>query len=259
MPRGLSLYASGSSWLHRAHPFTKGVLTLVAIALAFISPSLPWVLGIGAVLLFLLLYAGVLKRFALLAVALLTPLTLLLVIVQGIANPANRTVLIPLGPLSLYREGLLVALLTAARLIDLVAATFLFSFTTRPADFAEALMQGGLSPRFGYVIQSALQIIPQSLEQADRIRDAQQARGLETTGSLLRRSRAFIPLLLPLVLSSLVATQERAMALEVRGFGLPVKRHSRFALADSSFQRVLRWGLVALVPLAIVARFAGWR
>ena len=34
----------------------------------------------------------------------------------------------------------------------------------------------------------------------------------------------------PLVLTSLVATQERAMALEVRGFGLPVKRVRRFVL-----------------------------
>jgi energy-coupling factor transport system permease protein len=259
LPRGLSLYVSGTSLLHRAHPFTKGVLTLVAIALAFIAPSLRWVILIGLILIALLAYAGVLARFAVLAFALLLPLTLLLVIVQGIANPANRTVLIPLGPLSLYVEGILFAVLTASRLIDLVAATFLFSFTTKPADFAEALMQRGLSPRFGYVIQSALQIIPQSLETADRIRGAQRARGLETEGPLLRRARAFIPLLLPLVLSSLVATQERAMALEVRGFGLPVKRQRRIVLPDSSLQRALRWFLVLLVPIAIGARIAGWQ
>lgn len=235
------------------------MLTLVAIAVAFISPSLPWVVGIGLVLVALLAYAGVLGRFAVLAVALLTPLTLLLLIVQGIANPSNRTLLIPLGPLSLYREGLGIALLTAARLIDLVAATFLFSFTTKPADFAEALMQAGLSPRFGYVVQSALQMIPQSLEQADRIRDAQRARGLETEGPLPRRARAFLPLLFPLVLSSLVATQERAMALEVRGFGLKVRRYPRIYLSNRRAERVLRWCLVALVPLAIGARFVGWR
>ena len=259
MPRGLSLYVSGSSWLHRAHPFTKGVLTLVAIALAFIAPSFPWVVGIGLILLVLLAYAGMLRRFAVLALALLAPLTLLLLVVQGIANPANRTVLIPLGPLSIYREGVSIALLTALRLIDLVAATFLFSFTTKPADFAEALMQRGLSPRIGYVIQSALQIVPQSLEQADRIRDAQQARGLETTGPLIRRARAFLPLLFPLVLSLLVATQERAMALEVRGFGLPVKRYPRITLQDSSVQRALRWTLAALVPIGLAGRFLGWR
>ena len=71
----------------------------------------------------------------------------------GLVNPANREVLVPLGPLSLYRQGVLIGLLTAARLSDLIGATFLFSFTTRPADLAETLMQHGLSPRFGYVVQ----------------------------------------------------------------------------------------------------------
>jgi len=259
VPRGLSIYAEGTSALHRAHPFTKGAITLVSVALAFIVPSLPWVLGLAAILLALLAWARVLARFVPIAVGILLPITLLLLIVQGFANPANRTVLIALGPFSLYVEGMRVGLLAAARIFDLVSATFLFSFTTRPADFAESLMQHGLSPRFGYIIQSALQIIPQSLEQADRIREAQQARGLETTGPLLRRARAYIPLLLPLVLSSLVATQERAMALEVRGFGLPVHRYSRIVLPDSGAQRLLRWALAALVPIAIAARFLGWR
>lgn len=120
-------------------------------------------------------------------------------------------------------------------------------------------MQRGLSPRMGYVLQSALQIIPQTLEMAGRIQDAQRARGLETEGSLPRRARAYLPLMLPLVLSSLVATQERAMALEVRGFGLRVKRLSRFEFTDSVPQRVLRWLLALAVPGAVVVRLAGWR
>jgi len=257
--RGLSLYVEGRSPLHRAHPFTKGVLTLSAIALAFIAPSWAWVVGIGLLVILLQLIAGVFRRFLVVAITLLAPITVLLLIVQGLVNPANRTVVVPAGGFSLYREGLLIALLTAARLVDLIAATFLFSFTTRPQDLAEALIQKGLSPRIGYVVQSALQIIPQTLEMVSRIQDAQRARGLETEGRLLTRARAFIPLLLPVVLSSLVATQERAMALDVRGFGLPGARRQRYVLPDSGGQRVLRWVLVALVPAAVVARILGWR
>jgi energy-coupling factor transport system permease protein len=258
VPRGLSVYVAGRSPVHRAHPFTKGVLTLAAIALAYIAPSLPWVILIGLILLVFLAVAGVIRRFAVVAPALLLPLTLLLVLVQGFANPANRTVLVPLGPLSLYREGIGIAILTAARLADLVGATFLFSFTTKPADFAEALMQRGVSPRIGYVVQSALQIVPQMLESVDRIRDAQRARGLETEGRLSTRARAYLPLLLPVVLSSLVATQERAMALEVRGFGLPGPRIARYVVPDTTAQQALRWAFVLLVPLALAARIAGW-
>ena len=259
MARGISLYVEGQSPLHRVHPLTKGTLTLVIIALAFIAPSLPWVLALGLIVLLLLASAGVLARFLAILAALLLPIGALLVIVQGLVNPANREVLVPLGPLSLYREGVLVGILTAARLADLIGATFLFSFTTRPADLAETLMQHGLSPRFGYVVQSVLQLIPQTLETVDRIRNAQQARGLEIRGRLDRRIRAFLPLMMPVVLSSLVATQERAMALEVRGFGLKVTRVTRYRIPDSVGQRVLRWALLLLLPLALLARLYGWR
>jgi len=256
---GLSLYAEGHSLLHRAHPLTKGVLTLSAIALAFTAPSATWVAGVLAVLLVLVAFAGVIRRLLAVAVAILLPITVLLFVVQGFANASNRTVVFGLGPIVYYREGLAFAAFAALRIACLVCATFLFSFTTRPADISEALMQRGLSPRMGYVLQSALQIIPQTLEMAGRIQDAQRARGLETEGSLRRRARAYLPLMLPLVLSSLVATQERAMALEVRGFGLPVKRIARYAFRDTTPQHVLRWALALAVPAAIVARVVGWR
>jgi energy-coupling factor transport system permease protein len=232
---------------------------LSAVALAFIVPSLPWVAGLEVVLLVLVAIAGVLRRLVATAALIVLPIFVLLLVVQGFANPANRTVAFAVGPLAFYQEGLLIALVAALRITCLVTATFLLSFTTRPADLAEALMQRGLSPRMGYVLQSALQIIPQTLETAGRIQDAQRARGLETEGTLPRRARAYLPLLLPLVLSSLVATQERAMALEVRGFGLPVKRVSRGVFADNALQRVFRWALAIAVPVAIALRVLGWK
>ena len=258
MAGGLSLYAEGQSLLHRAHPLTKGVLTLSAVALAFIVPSIWWVLALAVILLALVAIAGVLRRLFAVAIAILAPIAVLLIAVQGFANPLNHTVLFAIGPIVYYQEGILIATLASLRIACLVMATFLFSFTTRPADITEALMQRGLSPRMGYVLQSALQIIPQTLDMAGRIQDAQRARGLETEGSLPSRARAYLPLMLPLVLSSLVATQERAMSLEVRGFGLPVKRVWRYEFADSMAQRVIRWLLALAVPGAIAARIAGW-
>ena len=94
MAGGLSLYQEGASLLHRAHPLTKGVLTLSALALAFIAPSLYWILGIALMLLILVIVAGVLRRLIAVALALLLPITVLLLAVQGFANPANHTVLL---------------------------------------------------------------------------------------------------------------------------------------------------------------------
>ena len=254
MARTVSLYVEADSPLHRTHPLTKAVLALSAIALGFILPSAPWVAGVEVILLLLVATAGVTRRLLVLAAVLLAPIAVLLLVVQGLVNPANRTVLFAAGPVPFYLEGIAVSGMSLLRIACLITATFLLSTTTRPADLAEALMQKGLSPRIGYVIQATLQIIPETLAAADRIRDAQRARGLETEGGIAVRARAYVPLLAPLVLSSLVATQERAMALEVRGFGLPVARLDRYSLADSGWQRVVRWLLAAAVPAAVAVR-----
>ena len=92
MAGGLSLYSEGESLLHRAHPITKGVLTLSTVALAFIVPSLPWVIALSVVLLVLVAIAGVLRRLLAVALAILLPITVLLLAVQGFANPGNHTV-----------------------------------------------------------------------------------------------------------------------------------------------------------------------
>ena len=52
------------------------------------------------------------------------------------------------------------------------------------------------------------------------ITDAQRSRGMETEGNLLVRIKAFLPLISPVVMSALTATRRRAIALEVRGFGV---------------------------------------
>ena len=49
------------------------------------------------------------------------------------------------------------------------------------------------------------------------------------------------------------------MALEVRGFGLPVRRHSRYEFPDDLAQRALRWLLLLAIPAAILLRILGWR
>ena len=77
----------------------------------------------------------------------------------------------------------------------------------------------GFSPRFGYIVTSVFQIIPQMMGTMNTIMDAQRSRGLETEGNLRTRGKAFLPLISPVVMSSLINTRERAIALEVRGFG----------------------------------------
>ena len=74
------------------------------------------------------------------------------------------------------------------------------------------------------MINSVFQIVPQMMKTKDTIVDAQRSRGMETEGSLMTRIKAFLPLISPVVMSALINTRERAIALEVRGFGRKNKK-----------------------------------
>lgn len=73
------------------------------------------------------------------------------------------------------------------------------------------------------------------------IQEAQNARGVETGGGVISRVKAYIPLLGPVVMSSLTDAQERGMTLETRGFGIKgVKQTSYVEVTKSKLDKVLR-------------------
>jgi energy-coupling factor transport system permease protein len=110
-----------------------------------------------------------------------------------------------------------------------------------------------LSPAFTYLLVSPLHLLPAIRTKASTILAAQQARGLDTSGNLWQRSRALVPLVLPLVLGALVDVQERALALEARAFRVHGPKTSLLQLPDSVAQRWGRYGMVGLTAALI-----GW-
>ncbi|MEB3365106.1 energy-coupling factor transporter transmembrane component T [Lactobacillus sp. R2/2] len=72
-----------------------------------------------------------------------------------------------------------------------------------------------------FVLASTIQVVPQLMWQSNIINEAQQARGVETTGSLWQRIKTFIPMMGPLVLSSVEQNEEKVLTLQARGFSNP--------------------------------------
>jgi len=246
-----SLYAPRQSPVHRWHPWTKLVYTGCAILVAFVAPW-PWL----SVALFVLttalaLWAGVPGAYLRLMRGAVLVLFLALFTVQSLFYPGRQTPLFSLGPLIVWVEGVQFALETAARLLAIVSSMGLLVLTTRPADLVAGLEDRGVSHRFGYAVLLTLQIAPEMQRRARTILDAQRARAVETEGNLLTRARAFLPILGPLVTSSLLSIETRALALEARGFSAPGRRTRVHPLSDSPWQGAGRW-LMALATGAIL-------
>lgn len=251
--RQLSLYTERDSIIHRIHPITKLVYIMVAILLPLVLP-LDQILTLSIVVSFIILTTGrVLKQVV--PLLMFSGFVLLtVVLIQGLFRAGNHTPAFQLGGWIFYQEGLRHALAICLQVVNILGAFSILVLTTKPTDLIEALVRKGLSPRIGYVLSSVLQIIPQMIGSMDTIMDAQRSRGLELEGNLAKRIKAFVPLIGPVVMTSLINVRERAMALEARGFTAKIPKTFLRQNPEKTFDYFIQAGLVILLLAAAVRR-----
>lgn len=253
-----SLYVDRGSPVHRLNPVTKLVALLCLIVVVFAIPT--WwasAIALAAVIVPVAAISRCGGRLAKLGGAILLPIVVVLVIVQGLTFPGGRTAVWQWGPLTVTAEGLMFAVTIGARLICLVLAAVLLVLTTHPGDLMSALTERGMSPKFSYIISSTLQLIPSFQDRANAILLAQQARGLVIPRNPLRRLGALLPLLGPLVLGMFTDVDERSTAMEARGFGSTARRTSLIPVPDSPRQRVARWAMPVIALAAVAVPILG--
>jgi energy-coupling factor transport system permease protein len=175
-----------------------------------------------------------------------------------------QLVFIP-GPTELFRwwilsgtqEGLERGVSFAARILGVGTPLVLVVQVVDGRRFRLELERRRVPPKAVYVVVAALNLIPVMGAQQAAITDAQRARGVETDASWLVRVRAFLPTLVPLILSSILSVEEKALALESRGFTLRGERTSLYAVADTARDRAIRVALWAVLVLAVGLAVAG--
>lgn len=245
-----------SGW-HALHPLTKLAVMLAIIVTAF---SVRWMFVSVAlfvlVILPIVLWSNIWREVLRTTFTIVLPLAISLALVQGFFYPGAQDVLAQVGPFALKREGLEFAFVTGTRLVVIAGAGLLVLYATHPADLALALVEAGAPFSLAYISVAAIQLLPEMQGRAQKILDAQQARGFETQGNLLVRMRAFLPLIEPLVYGALENVQERALALDGRAFRAPGAKTSWRTLRDSKTQKITRWLLVSGSILLIVVSLA---
>lgn len=251
--KSISLYQDKGTWLNRVHPYTKLIYILAAILIPLVGGKF-WLFPILIGCSLCLLISGKVLKSALPLVAFSFTLIVVIFLIQGLFNHSNETVLCTIGPATFYKEGTLYASRIGLNILNMLMSFAVFVLSTSPQDLVDELEKSGFSPKFGYIINSIFQILPQMIATKDTITDAQRSRGMETEGSLLVRAKAFLPLISPVVMSSLINTRERAIALEVRGFG---RKQKKTWLADRprhKGDRAIGIVLIVLIVLTIVWR-----
>jgi len=220
----IGMYVPGDTWVHRLDPRAK-LLTMVLLSILLFSADSACTLT-AAVLLVLsgFLNARVPLR-ALRSIAMpLVLISLFTVVANGLAWGGQTADARVLG-IGVSFVGLSRGVYFMLRLLTLVSATSLLALTTSPVALTDALVSI-LSPLRAFrvpvddtalVFSIALRFIPTIADEADRIVLAQTARGARfSDGSLTQRIKAWIPVLIPLLVQLFRRADSLALAMESR-------------------------------------------
>lgn len=221
----LGQYFPGSSLVHKLDPRIKILLTFFYIVIVFcadnfISFGVVAALAVSMILISRISLTTILKS--------LKPILFIMVFtaVMNIFWTTGETLLFKFYFISVYKEGLIFAALMVLRLILLITGTFvILTYTTSPVALTDAVERltyplskiGIPTHEFAMMMSIALRFIPTLIEETDKIMCAQKARGANfETGSLIKRAKALIPILIPLFISSFRRADELASAMECR-------------------------------------------
>jgi energy-coupling factor transport system permease protein len=241
---------------HRLNPLTKAVIATVGSIGAFLLGGYVGPIAIVVLMLALAAVAGVLPQLVRASLLLTLPIAISVVLVS-VFTRAGTTVIFQIGPFDATVEGVDFALQTLVRLFAISTSLGLFVLTTAPRAFVFDLERRGVSPRIAFVAVATIEAVPTLVDRAAIIGESQRARGLDTEGSLRARLRGILPMVGPVILTSLTEVEERSLALESRAFSRPGKRHLLWAMPDTTWERLLRWALLAALVLVGVARVTG--
>lgn len=219
MSISVNLYTPGQSWLHQTDPRVKLLFVAASIFLLILFKNV-WLLLAALLLLHLLHWSAGTPlakiRFiwkTLLPVALL--MLLLRVLFYPVGEPLLTVWLVRVTMVALA-QGLVLAL----RILTMALVVFAWLYTTTQPDLVQSFVRLGMPHAWGLVLALALRYIPTFQGTFTLIAEAQQARGLNVShGSGFQRVRQMMPIFVAMIISSLRASGQLALALEARGYG----------------------------------------
>lgn len=239
-------YYAGKSPVHKADPRAKILLLILVIVFIFMAKNLFSVIFAGLFVFFTIFITGVPVKLYLRNLKAILPVLIFTVIINSFYG-STGVLLFSIWNLSVYTGGVYRAFYMAMRVVLLIFSSSVLTYTTTPNDLTDAI-EGLLSPlkyvrlksavhTLAMMMTIALRFIPTLVEETEKIMNAQKARGADLeNGRLKERILALIPILIPLLISSVRRAYELAEAMECRcyngGEGRQRMKQLRFAKID---------------------------
>lgn len=247
------LYLDYKTFLHRRDARTKILLFVVFFlgVLQFENPL--WLIPSFLLILFQLLVSRSVKNLRRIRHVLIV-LSISSIVIWNIFSSGDTQLF-----WFIQRESLLFSFNRMMFMLMIITMGVVLISTTRNEELVMGMIKLGLPYRVGFAISTAIRLVPTIASSLVTISQAQRSRGLDLeSGNLLERLRKFLPVLVPVFISTIRSTNIFSMALESRGFGARKDRtyylQMEYTLADYV---ILFLGLVYLA-LSIGLNLAGY-
>jgi len=222
----LGQFFPGFSPIHKLDPRTKIILATLFIVGVFLANNpISFVLLLGLSVLLVAVsrisFSVIIKGLKPIFVIVIFTTLINIFMTKGDGEP-----LVSFWIIQIFKEGIIKAVFMALRVIILIVGTSIFlTYTTSPislTDGIESLLKplkyiGVPVHLFAMMMTIALRFIPTLIEETEKIMNAQKSRGADfTSGGLIKRAKALIPILVPLFVSAFKRAEELATAMECR-------------------------------------------
>ena len=210
----LGQFFPGNSAVHRLDPRVKIVLTVAFIVLLFLAQG---PISYALIIAFLAVVIGISRISPKMVLRGLKPI-LFIVIFTAVLNLfyTPGTYIFQWHFLHISMEGIKLAIFMVLRLMLLIIATSMLTYTTSPIQLTDGLerLLSPLKKLHAPVHELSMMM---SIEETEKIISAQKARGADfDSGNLIQRAKAMIPILVPLFISAFRRADELATAMECR-------------------------------------------
>ena len=209
------IFVPRDSFFHRLHPLAKAVWAVGAVAMAFATRNPLVLFAIFLVGLAFITAAKVLPAYGQ-VMRLLLPISLSLIVFQALAPafPQPWTPIAPLGPFTVYQEGIYSGLSLLTRAWAGSSFAVLLVLTTHPGDLFAALQKLGVPHELNFMVSASLQLVPIVQREFQIVLSAQRSRGMRPRGFA-----SVIPSMVPVFAGTIERVQQLALSLESRAFG----------------------------------------
>ena len=221
----LGQYIPGESIIHKVDPRTKIILIFFMMIIVFIANSLASFIMVATFITIIIFYTSIPIKYIFKGLKPVLFVIVLTAIINAFTVPGR--VIVDFKIINITYEGLLLAGKMTARISLLIITASILTLTTTPialTDGIEKLMKPLNRIKvpvheIAMMMSIALRFIPTLIEETDKIMKAQASRGADfDTGNVFQKAKSYIPVLVPLFVSSFKRADELAMAMISRGY-----------------------------------------